>query len=1030
MSTTTKTFRPSRNSLGFAAALSALLCCSLAQAHPYASGITNNSGTIQFILNENADDVKVAFDNQSLTNDLGALNKGTQSFALGTHTNFAIMVTKVGAGSPSLISADTNVFVQFGTPRGVLVNRNPARSRFGRIYVANAGAGAAGTRGTLGDGLYILNADQSDALGKSNTVSDVGVDWGTDGANAPWKLGIDRNDNVYIGNFGLTKCTLWVADPNLSANAQNVLDGLGVSGAGIPISNHGRVASKSIITGSLATGDLAVYYVDDDIAPYQSVLRFDIGAGPLPYTGTAVPLGNAGIDSFAGVTADMTIAPDGKLFTMENRSAGTDTDSIRVFDSDKTTQLWGSLAVGGSPDPLRIARGISVSSDNKFLAIVHDDNHISILPLTNGVPDLANLSIISNTPSTTLGRDLAFDAADNVYTVSSGQGVLRVYSLGLTTTAITRNDATTTNGTFALDVPSTTVSVLATKPLATEAGLVAGEFTITRVSTDLSGPLTVNFTMGGTATNGVNYNTTATNSVVIPAGQTSVKVTITPIEDHTSDPTLTVTIAIRGGGSYAAVAPSLATVAIADDGPQLLVISVTSSNSMYEAITNDYATFTVTRLGDTNAASYSMSSFNYSGTAVPNVDFVPFSGSLTFDPGMVSTNLNISPLHNPAYTGNKTLTVAVGAGSGYTAGTATASATIIDAEYGPEQVLFADTLANGSSSNSWNLLFGSNNGIPDYTCTFGFSFADDSIPPAPNGSATGLKVTVNKDDPTANGAAGLNLYPKDKIFSGNYALRFSMCLIQNDTSGTTEFVTFGVNHSGTHTNWFIESGDFTQLTPVNCDGLWYAVVSDASGSAPADYTLFTGNGATNGPLILQTASATSFQPVFKQPPYTSGGGAGSPGNLYGNTVNPPVWSDVEIRQLGTNVSLWINKTPILKYSNTTTNTQGDIMLGYNDPYLSIGAFGGAVYYSNVRVVALGNPLITAQAVSGSNFNVTFTDQSNDPASSFRLLGSSLVGGSYTNMNATITQSGIGTYSATTAFSSTNTAKFFRVQHVP
>src|SRR5213076_2590878 len=94
-----------RGGLFACATASSLLISGLSlRAHPYASGITNNGGTISFILNENADSVKVAFDSMSVTNDLtpaGQTNRGVNSFALGTHTDFAIIVSKAGAGVPS-----------------------------------------------------------------------------------------------------------------------------------------------------------------------------------------------------------------------------------------------------------------------------------------------------------------------------------------------------------------------------------------------------------------------------------------------------------------------------------------------------------------------------------------------------------------------------------------------------------------------------------------------------------------------------------------------------------------------------------------------------------------------------------------------------------------------------------------------------------------------------------------------------------------------------------------------------------------
>jgi len=107
-------------------------------AHPYASGVTNSSGTIKFILNESATDVKVSFDRGSMTNDLGAMAKGSQSFALGAHTNYAIIVSKAGSGVFTQISSDASNAVQFIAPRGVGVNINPQRPNFGTIYVCSS----------------------------------------------------------------------------------------------------------------------------------------------------------------------------------------------------------------------------------------------------------------------------------------------------------------------------------------------------------------------------------------------------------------------------------------------------------------------------------------------------------------------------------------------------------------------------------------------------------------------------------------------------------------------------------------------------------------------------------------------------------------------------------------------------------------------------------------------------------------------------------------------------------------------------
>ena len=232
--------------------------------------------------------------------------------------------------------------------------------------------------------------------------------------------------------------------------------------------------------------------------------------------------------------------------------------------------------------------------------------------------------------------------------------------------------------------------------------------------------MTVNFTLTGTAVLGVNYTTSATNSITIPENETNATVTITPIQDTSSDPTLTVILTVKWWHpSYSAVSSGASTVSIADDGPEVLAISSTTENTMYEAITNDYVTFAVTRLGDTNNGG------NERRVCYPDlrrhgdsrVDFVPTIPLLTFAPGDVTQTFTVSPLHNPAYTGNKTFTVAIGPGLGYTPKAGTATATIIDAENGPETILWADNLNGASSTTNWSVAFAANNGIQDYDLT-------------------------------------------------------------------------------------------------------------------------------------------------------------------------------------------------------------------------------------------------------------------------------------------------------------------------
>lgn len=116
------------------------------------------------------------------------------------------------------------------------------------------------------------------------------------------------------------------------------------------------------------------------------------------------------------------------------------------------------------------------------------------------------------------------------------------------------------DGLGALSLPA--VSVTATVPYAAEPA-TAGQFTFTR-SGDTSAALTVNYTVSGSATNGVDY-TTLSGTATIPAGSRTVTVAVTPIDDTIAEYPERVTLSISTASTYNPGWPSQATVAISDN---------------------------------------------------------------------------------------------------------------------------------------------------------------------------------------------------------------------------------------------------------------------------------------------------------------------------------------------------------------------------------------------------------------------------------------------------------------------------------
>ncbi len=111
-------------------------------------------------------------------------------------------------------------------------------------------------------------------------------------------------------------------------------------------------------------------------------------------------------------------------------------------------------------------------------------------------------------------------------------------------------------------VTTPVVTIMANAPLATEFGLVPGQFTVTRTGSTAAA-LTVFFSKSGTATEGADYQSIG-GQVVIPASSASTTVTITPLADNLSEGDETVTITLAANAAYALGASSSDTVTIAD----------------------------------------------------------------------------------------------------------------------------------------------------------------------------------------------------------------------------------------------------------------------------------------------------------------------------------------------------------------------------------------------------------------------------------------------------------------------------------
>jgi hypothetical protein len=134
-------------------------------------------------------------------------------------------------------------------------------------------------------------------------------------------------------------------------------------------------------------------------------------------------------------------------------------------------------------------------------------------------------------------------------------------------------------------VSSPALGISPSGPDAYKFGAQPGAFAITRIGgTNLD--LNVNYAIGGTASNGINYSLIS-NSISIPAGATSTAITIVPLDDNLVDGDKTVVLILSASTTYNLGAPVTATVTIHDTPFNAWRLSEFGTNANNLAISGD-----------------------------------------------------------------------------------------------------------------------------------------------------------------------------------------------------------------------------------------------------------------------------------------------------------------------------------------------------------------------------------------------------------------------------------------------------------
>lgn len=215
------------------------------------------------------------------------------------------------------------------------------------------------------------------------------------------------------------------------------------------------------------------------------------------------------------------------------------------------------------------------------------------------------------------------------------------------------------------NVVAPTISVVTNDPSASEAPGNGGLITIRRTGSSIS-PLSVPFTLGGSATPGVDY-TDLISPVVIPAGSNAITFPVSPLPDALIEGPESVLLSVDADSRYVLGSSTTATVNIADT-PVPTVSLVTNDNVASEAADSS-GLWTVMRSGPRTGeltVRYALD-----GSATPGVDYSILSGTVLIPVGAGSATVTLAPLADELLEDAETAVLSILEDPAYLLGTTT-----------------------------------------------------------------------------------------------------------------------------------------------------------------------------------------------------------------------------------------------------------------------------------------------------------------------------------------------------------------------
>lgn len=324
----------------------------------------------------------------------------------------------------------------------------------------------------------------------------------------------------------------------------------------------------------------------------------------------------------------ITLSTGGLLSGTTNAAPGNYPVTLRVTDASSGSGSYFEL----EPFTLTVSPPPAVSIAVAPASVPEDSGTPLVYTLTRTL-NLSSPTVVNLTTGGTATPGIDYTGSSAIATIPAGQTMTTVSIVPVSDTTVEADETVilsvaagtgytvgapaSATGTITNDDRPTATIAVAPASLPEDGG---GSFLYT-VTLDQATPtaLSVAYTLGGTATAGVDFTSPA-SPLVIAANTTSATITVTPTADTTIEPDETVIVTLTAGAAYTVGSPGAATATIVNDDSPSLSINDVSQSEGNAGTTNFTFTVSLSQAAGPGGVTFDIATAN--GTATAGSDYV------------------------------------------------------------------------------------------------------------------------------------------------------------------------------------------------------------------------------------------------------------------------------------------------------------------------------------------------------------------------------------------------------------------------